>query len=95
MLMPVVIVAGAIVIGAVAYVLVGILADALRAARRRGGQTPRTPEIEVVCPECGAAYRSGVSECADCRVALVRRPVETIPGPRESHSQPIIVFYSV
>ncbi|PYN91630.1 MAG: hypothetical protein DMD91_33870, partial [Candidatus Rokuibacteriota bacterium] len=89
MLIPVVIVAGAIVIGAVAYVLVGILADALRAARRRGDQTPRTPAIEVVCPECGAAYRSGVSECADCRVALVRRPVETIPGPRESHPEPI------
>ena len=47
-----------------------------------------------VCPECGAAYRSGVSECADCRVALVRRPVETIPGPRESHPEPIIVFES-
>ena len=94
MLIPVVIVAGAIVIGAVAYVLVGILADALRAARRRGDQTPRTPAIEVVCPECGAAYRSGVSECADCRVALVRRPVETIPGPRESHPEPIIVFES-
>ena len=25
----------------------------------------------MVCPECGAEYREGFTECADCRVKLV------------------------
>ncbi len=33
------------------------------------------------CPECGAEYREGASQCAKCGVALVeQRPV--VPGPR-------------
>jgi uncharacterized RDD family membrane protein YckC len=34
--------------------------------------------IELVCPECGAEYRPGVTECADCLVALVD-PATLVP----------------
>jgi hypothetical protein len=33
------------------------------------------------CPSCGAEYREGFSECADCGVALVGTPPEP-PEPR-------------
>ena len=31
------------------------------------------------CPECGAEYRQGFSECADCRAALVDEPPALAP----------------
>jgi hypothetical protein len=32
------------------------------------------PEAGSWCPKCGAEYRSGFSECADCHVPLVADP---------------------
>jgi Putative prokaryotic signal transducing protein len=37
------------------------------------------------CPKCGAEYREGFSECADCGVALVDVP--PAPKPREQHPE--------
>ncbi len=31
-------------------------------------------EATVWCPSCGAEYRAGTTQCADCRVALVAEP---------------------
>jgi hypothetical protein len=31
------------------------------------------------CPECGAEYRQGFAECADCRVTLVDEPPAAPP----------------
>ncbi len=36
------------------------------------------------CPSCGAEYRAGFTECADCRVALVAEP----PPPGEPVTNP-------
>jgi hypothetical protein len=31
-------------------------------------------DVTVWCPSCGAEYRAGTTQCADCRVALVDGP---------------------
>ncbi len=31
----------------------------------------------MYCPECGAEYRAGFTECADCRVPLTDEPPES------------------
>ena len=36
----------------------------------------------MVCPKCRAEYEDGMTECSDCRVALVDR-LETVPEPGE------------
>jgi hypothetical protein len=36
------------------------------------------------CPKCGAEYREGFSECADCGVALVDAPPEP-KAPEQTH----------
>jgi len=47
---------------------------------------PRVGERTVWCPSCGAEYRAGSVQCADCRVALVAdRP----PRPRGSDTDPV------
>lgn len=40
----------------------------------------------MFCPQCGAEYKEGVAECADCEVALVDQP----PPPPE-HPEPDLV----
>jgi hypothetical protein len=40
----------------------------------------------LFCPDCGAEYQQGVTECADCEVALVQEP----PAERE-HPEPDLV----
>ncbi len=40
----------------------------------------------MICPECGAEYRQGVAECADCEVGLVQEPL----APPE-HPEPHLV----
>ena len=32
----------------------------------------------MYCPECGAEYREGFDDCADCGVALVKEPPERL-----------------
>src|SRR5215469_4747225 len=34
----------------------------------------------MICPNCGAEYRSGFSTCADCEVELVAAPPEGRPA---------------
>ncbi len=40
----------------------------------------------MICPQCGAEYRSGIVECSDCEVALVE-PEEAPP----LHPEPDLV----
>jgi hypothetical protein len=35
----------------------------------------------MYCPICGAEYREGFNQCADCEVPLVDEPVEPRTGP--------------
>jgi hypothetical protein len=39
------------------------------------------------CPQCGAEYREGFSECADCGVALANQPPAAKAKP-EHHREP-------
>ncbi len=41
----------------------------------------------MICPQCGAEYREGITECADCEVALV----EPSAVEAESHPEPDLV----
>lgn len=45
----------------------------------------------MYCPECGAEYREGFTECSDCRLALVwQKPPESEPEPPElDHAPPL------
>jgi hypothetical protein len=39
-------------------------------------------EVGMFCPRCGAEYREGVTECADCGVRLVDSLPEPPPEPQ-------------
>ena len=39
----------------------------------------------MICPECGAEYRQGVAECADCELPLTGEP------PTDKHPEPDLV----
>jgi hypothetical protein len=41
------------------------------------------------CPKCGAEYRDGYSECADCGLALVDEPPAPEPK-RHHHAEPVV-----
>jgi hypothetical protein len=40
------------------------------------------------CPQCGAEYREGFTECSECRVALVAEPPRPQP-PAEDPDAPV------
>lgn len=43
----------------------------------------------MYCPECGAEYREGFTECADCQVPLVwEKPPELEPDPQFNPMSP-------
>jgi hypothetical protein len=49
----------------------------------------------MVCPQCGAEYRPGFTECADCHLALVVPPPQPMGSPRatpEQHLDLVTVF---
>lgn len=35
----------------------------------------------MICPECGAEYRQGITECADCEVPLTAAPPAEVEHP--------------
>ena len=37
----------------------------------------------MICPQCGAEYRPGFTQCSDCLVDLVGRPVDAAESPPE------------
>jgi hypothetical protein len=47
----------------------------------------------MFCPKCGAEYRPEFRECADCGVALVASPPESVDQERES-SELVTIFES-
>ena len=52
---------------------------------------PLDPDAALVCPECGAQYRSGFTECSDCLVPLVEPEPEVTEtaSPGELSREPV------
>jgi len=43
----------------------------------------------MFCPKCGAEYREGFTQCADCLVPLVKQPPEAKPKPSPAPPPPL------
>jgi len=71
---------------------VRLVAESPAAPAQQEAPEPLEPDLTAVegdgrlCPQCGAEYRQGVAECADCEVPLVREP----PAEAE-HPEPDLV----
>ena len=37
----------------------------------------------MICPQCGAEYRPGFTQCSDCLIDLVEQPVDAAESPPE------------
>jgi Putative prokaryotic signal transducing protein len=45
----------------------------------------------MICPSCGDEYREGFTECAECHVALVAKPLEE---HGETHHPDLVTIYT-
>jgi hypothetical protein len=66
-------------------------ATAQRPEGKRSVEPTDRDSVTVWCPSCGAEYRTGAVQCADCRVALVADKPRVFTGRDDSGEEDALV----